>query len=909
MQRGQSHEEGGIFPGRGRGLAHRTACCALWLFGMPALAADPVVLVGGPPVVADGQNTATVQIWSPAVGESAKISVKGAPLLGEPAVDGGDFVSFRITPPLVTETGELELKVKISSPDGKGKGVVRIPVVPPDRGEIGIAFDPPQFRYGVDNAVSVRITLPVGPRSAGSQSLEVHSSIGVIDTVTAEDGGRSFLARWRPPKSIEGSQMAVFAVVDKAAPDRVVGTAAYPVMVKKSVEMPAAAGSSALLTVGERQFGPLPAGPDGRVRFELERDPRISSGRLRVIGADGSVTESTVELAFGEGPRFTFVPPAVGAVADPSQAVKVTVVAVNPDGTPWVGKAPEVTVDRGSVSAVVAASRAGRFVVTYQPDSAPGKVTFTAALDGRTIARTMNLVPAMQAGARTGALEPVLLEGNKRDATFTVTGAEPGALRVSGGAPRGRLTGNGPYTVSARLNGSASQMVVHAGPESTPTGRPVTKLFMWTSESTVQADAVSMVPFVVAAVDDQGQPVPNVPLSLAVASGSGTLPPMVTTGADGLATGLFTVGNQVGPVTLTAEGSGVRTAAPVFLEGAGYTGAELATTGDTRTLAERDTWIGAVAVARAGRAFPAAQPAVAPMTGADVARLEAERKVQEREARMASMRTAKQPAPDTGERASSSESAAAAPPETAPAKSTKPAKPAQSGGFLDQLGPPPADGLGRSETRVAAHVGAMPRNYLATAVDIESGIGGSAVFETPGMNAPSLDLRGQKWFDAFGADARYRYVYQTLELPFQDDPVQLGGSELLLGGRYRRSIRPGLTWQAAAGFHYQTVSAFVVGTDGFEEARQGLPAARVAGGLVLDRGPYYASFETGGSFKPVPTGFQVELTAGYEVAQNIAIQGMVVASSRAGTVSDDDLELLVVEGFRGFFIGAAYALP
>lgn len=140
-------------------------------------------------------------------------------------------------------------------------------------------------------------------------------------------------------------------------------------------------------------------------------------------------------------------------------------------------------------------------------------------------------------------------------------------------------------------------------------------------------------------------------------------------------------------------------------------------------------------------------------------------------------------------------------------------------------------------------------------------------------------------------------------------PVRLGGSELLLGGRCRRAFQPGFTCQSSAGFRYQTVSAFVAGDDGLEEARQGPPALQVSGGLVLDRGPYHASMQGGGSFKPLPTGLHYEMLLGYEVAPGIAVQGMYTLASRVGTVSADDYDILVIEGVRGYRIGVAYALP
>jgi len=861
------------------------------LIGAPAWANDPILLVGGPPVVADGTTKAKVQIWSPALAAEATVSVKGATLVGEPVLDGGDFASFEIQPDAVSKAGELELKVKVASSEGKGAATLRLPVVPADRGEVGIAFDPPIFRHGADNAVSIRITPPDGPRAMGSQTLEVHSNIGVIDTVTLEEGGRTFVARWRPPKDLSGSQMALFAVVDSAAPDRVVGTAAYPVIKKKALELPASAGTSAVLTVGERQFGPLPAGPNGRVSFDVERDPRVTVGRLRIIAADGSITESDVELAFGEGPRFTFVPTPVGAVADPDRKLQVTVVAVNPDGTPWTKKAPQVKVDRGTVSGVVAATEAGRFVVTFTPPADPGDVTFTATLDGQSASRSIKLVAPVDMAARTGSIDPELLEGTAKDATFSIDGAAPGKVWVRDGMVRGRPSGSGPVTQAVRLNGDASQLVVRAGPPVSPSGRPVTQVFLWSTETRLQADAVTQVPVVAVAVDDQGVPVPNVALALTVAAGSGTITEAVTTGPDGLAAGLYTAGNQVGPVTLTASGGGVTAASPLFLEGAGYTGAELGISGDPGTLQSRDAWVKAVAVARAGRPFPAAQPAVAPMTGADLARIEAEKKAQAKAAKKKAKMDAAGKAPAEGKAGGGGGGG--------------------GGGGSDALtglGPPPSDGMGRSESRFAAHLGAMPRSYEATGEGAGSLPGGEATFTTPGMNAPGIDVRGLHWFDTIGAEGRIRYVSQPVAVP-PDEEVQLGGIDIILGARLRGAIQPGLTWQLAGGFHGQSMSAFMLGETSVIEAQENLSGVRLAGGVTLDRGKLYVAPEIAGSFSLAPSTFQFGATLGYEVTDNIAAQVLYDYTARGATVSEGEATFEVSESFNGIFVGAAYVLP
>lgn len=867
----QSKATPAIFGGAWRGIVVFAG-----LVGSPAWAGDPILWVGGPPLVADGVTSGQVQIWSPAIGPTAKISVSGATIVGEPSLDGGDFATVMVTPDAVTSAGEVALKVKIASEEGKGTATLRVPVVPPDAGAIGITFDPPVFRSGVDSAVSVRIRLPDGPRAPGSATVDVHSNVGVIDTVTVESGN-VVVARWRPSKEVDKSQNVLFAVVDAAAPDRVMGTSTYPVIVRKSLELPAPAGASAVLTVGDRQFGPLPAGPNGRVKFDVERDPRIAKGRLRIIGADGAITESDVELAFGEAPQFTFVPPPVGVQADPTSPVKVFVVAAKPDGSPWTGTPPTVAADRGTVSSVSASSEPGRYVVIYTPPDKPGPVRLTASLEGPEASRTFQVVAPVDLSARSGAFSPVELDGAGRDTSFTVSGAAAGSVEVSGGTVRGKFGGTG--SVPVRMDGGVAQMVAVAGPAVQPSGRPVARLQMWTADPSMQADSSTQTPVVVVALDDQGQPVPGVDVQLTVAAGAGSVTMGGRTGALGLVAGLYTAGNQVGPVLLQASGAGASTAVPLFLTGSGYTAEPMHGSGNPAVLAERDVWRAAVAVARAGNPFPAPQPAVAPMTGADVARLEAERKAQEKAAKKGVAPSTSASAPSSG-----------------------------GGDALLSLGPPPANGWSETSMRVGVHLGAVPRNHTAEAEGESSLPGGTSQFTTPGFNAPSVDVRGVKWFDAVGAEARLRYVSQKVAVPYGDD-YQLGGLDVVVGGRYRGTLMPGLTWQLAGAFQAQSVSSFQLSAAGVEEAQANLNGVRIGGGVALDRGNVFASAELSETFTLTPAAFQAGVVAGYTIADSLAVQFLYDFTARNATVSGTGVSIDVSETMNGLFVGVAYVLP
>jgi len=331
----------------------------------------------------------------------------------------------------------------------------------------------------------------------------------------------------------------------------------------------------------------------------------------------------------------------------------------------------------------------------------------------------------------------------------------------------------------------------------------------------------------------------------------------------------------------------------VFLEGAGYRGTQLDVTGDARTLADRQAWMDAVAVGRTGRPTPDAQPAVAPMTGADMARLEAEKKAEERAAK----KNARTPTAAPTATASS---------EAAP---SRPAPSAGGGDPLAMLGAPPPDGMGRSELRVGAHLGAMPRSYVAESEASAEVPGGSAEFSTPGLNAPAVDIRANKWFGTVGVDGRLRYVSQQLSVPLSDDPLQVGGVEVLLGGRLRGPIAPGLTWQLGGGLHGQSMSAFTVGEGEVQEAKQNLNGVRLSGGVTVDRGAVYLATEVAGAFTISPSSFQVDTVAGYEFMPNLAAQLIYSNTKRGVSVTEGDAEIDVSESLNGIFVGVAYLLP
>jgi len=115
----------------------------------------------------------------------------------------------------------------------------------------------------------------------------------------------------------------------------------------------------------------------------------------------------------------------------------------------------------------------------------------------------------------------------------------------------------GPLTVTASLAGGgwdqASKASTNLGPASTD---PVSTLTVTSETQRVQPNGLSAVALTVVARDARGLPVRDLPLSLTVFRGDGSLPATATTDAEGVADVFFTAGRTPGLIGLLVEGGG-----------------------------------------------------------------------------------------------------------------------------------------------------------------------------------------------------------------------------------------------------------------------------------------------------------------------------------------------------------------
>lgn len=521
-----------------------------------------VTLVATPPLVADGTTVANVRLYVDG-GERPKVKSedgKVGPVVASP--DG--VVTFPFTPERRTAAGSAVLQVTA----GGQVTEVQVPVVPPFAGSLDLKFDPPVL--SATGTAQVRVV----PSQASAVAAEQRrfllvASVGTVDApVPAGDG--TYVARYTPPKGLTSPTTVVFAAADSAAPDTVTGWATLPITVKKSVSFDAAAGSSNVLTVGSRTYGPLVASPAGKVAFDVELDPRTPTGRLVSVNPDTSRKETEVTMPGTPAAQVALLAvrpgtPAAGA------AFPVRFVTLGPDGAPRNAATVKLSASAGTVTDPQ--GRDGLYEATFTPPATPAAVTFTVEADGAKATARTTVVPSMvsvtlttdpaeiPAGATSFKAVARVKDSNGtslpgRAPTFVVTG---GTLS---GTPKDN--GDGSYTALVKVASSTTFARVVAIPPVQPTGLGPARLLVWPQSAAVAANGKDEVGVTVVAVDAAGVPVPNLEVRLGVPRGDGGLPPSVKTDARGVARAVYKAGTAAGLGALRAEAGGLVAEAPIF---------------------------------------------------------------------------------------------------------------------------------------------------------------------------------------------------------------------------------------------------------------------------------------------------------------------------------------------------------
>ena len=597
------------------------SCLVAVLCISPALRAETLVVPSGPSL-GDGRTTTTVQLYLPDWVEGERFKLKPDEGRAGQLTEGTNgLISFPYTPPRVTKPKLVGFTLSRRG-GSAGEDRFELNLVPPYTGDLQLSFDPPTLLAGGDSAL-VRVT-PSGdtPQAGEARRFLLTASAGdLAAAMPAGDG--TWVARYTPPATVDGPRTVIVTAADAAAPDHIFGWAALPIRVKQSVSVGVQPDANTILTVGDKQYGPLKASPAGTVAFDVELDPRQPTGSVQAVTPTGDSTNLQIDLPQPDYGRIGFLPFPAGIPADPvNAALPVRVVATDLTGQPLRASIPTIHASVGQLGTVETSSVPGVYVAQFTPPSDPGEVTFTAELDGASVTTKVKLLPPMTR-LRLSA-EPAELPEGTRDFTVTARVQDSGGASISGRMPqldvegasvRVRMKDNndGTYTGTWRLNSGVEAVSFLGVPPLEASGLPPYRLLVWPRQSAIPAGGGGSLPVTIAALDRYGLPVPNVDIRLAVPSGDAALPANTRTNDQGLIMADMAAGDTPGLVTLRAEAAGLVAETPIFQVAEGQLAPPLQPGGDMDQLGALNLWRSAVStltVAKEGAAPTAGPPAM-----------------------------------------------------------------------------------------------------------------------------------------------------------------------------------------------------------------------------------------------------------------------------------------------------------
>ena len=474
---------------------------------------------------------------------------------------GRGLWKFTYSPPKVDApvTAELIVKGKIGKEAYSDKWT--FPVVPSRTRPLSSSSNPSKMTLGVDTTATLSIKLATGDRqSADGVELVVAASCGKVESITNLGGGL-FSALYTPPKE-PYAQVALITIAERHDPGHTLSALAIPLSSKLDVAVTTTPNSRVIVKIGDSQFGPIAADSKGRAKVPLLVPPGVMTAETISVGADGTSVSEPLDLKLAEARRIALVPVNAGIPADSRVSIDVHAAVVTPDGRPDTTAMVVFNVTAGTISGTRHEGN-GVYGATYTPpNSALAQVaTLSALLADRPTTQTtsvaLNLV-----GLRPGRVElvsdPVRLAPNAASFKLTtrVTGPEGTGLparTITLGASGARSAtpvkdaGNGDYLATFTPTGRGP-VEVNASVALAVSGNPLWRLLLVPSTTRVTNDGLSSSLITVAAVDEFGYPVPNVPLTLRVMEGDGSLPTDATTNAAGVAQVYYTAGRAAGLV-------------------------------------------------------------------------------------------------------------------------------------------------------------------------------------------------------------------------------------------------------------------------------------------------------------------------------------------------------------------------
>ncbi len=554
---------------------------AVWPVGVAAAAEAAseapgvVAIVPVPWAVADGSSAVQVRV--------VVLSADGRPMSGvtlRPSSTAGEasgwtevgpgLYRFDLTPPDSDKAVEATVKVegKVGKAPVEAETVVRFARKP--GAELRGTTTPETVVLGQNKEATLSIE---GGPPKGELLVRHTTSAEIVDMTNM--GGGKFTARLVAPKE-NFPQLGIVAVANAANPVHEYGYVVVPFHGAVNYPVQAPPGSSVLLEVAGKEFGPVKAGDDGKAAVPIVVPPGVNTA-TQIAVLDGERTESTLDLRVPETPRIKAVPTARSVPADSSVKLPIRVVVLDPGGKPD----PKAEVAGRTTSGALGAFRhigRGVYEATFTPADAdqPGEAKITVGIEGNdkqtdtlsfalTPRRATELLVTTDPAQLAPDTETIRLVAVANGSDGKPVTGQTLHLDVTGGKA-GEVQEQGEGRYAASIEREADVVQIGALVTGQPSNNPATHVVVLPARSFLQADGAAAMRVVVVATDAFGTPVPGVEVALS-ATGGASLPDAVTTNEHGFAAVELTSGKAPALVEIAAKAGPARGAAAVIQGG------------------------------------------------------------------------------------------------------------------------------------------------------------------------------------------------------------------------------------------------------------------------------------------------------------------------------------------------------
>jgi hypothetical protein len=372
--------------------------------------------------------------------------------------------------------------------------------------------------------------------------------------------------------------MALITIADRRNPNNTYGSFAIPLVGKANFPVVGQPNSSVMVRIDDREFGPVPSDTNGRAQVPLEVRPGFVEARVISV-VNGQKTEEPLDMQVPPANRVALFPMSAAIASDPTLSMTARALVTTPNGQPDTQARVKFSTTAGKMTeAVHEGNGIYRSVFTPPYGNQRTAATITVEVDDlkseQVASENITLIPA-RPGSVTLTPEPAKLMKSAK--TFQVLSKvlssdgvgmagrnlrfQTNGAKVNGAS---QDLGSGDYKTRFETSGNGSVEVI-ATVETESSDNPFRTVLLFPSRDRMPADGLSSTILTVLSLDEYGYPVGNVPVSLKMVTGQGSVPAQATTDSSGMAQVHFTAGRKVGLVRVAATANGNTAVIPLLL--------------------------------------------------------------------------------------------------------------------------------------------------------------------------------------------------------------------------------------------------------------------------------------------------------------------------------------------------------